>query len=160
MHISQAVLVAGKNARLSIERQSEKPIIVSLLSEHKSQSSIGCYINMTQTLTIKVIGKGAEVHLSGHFEAEPQEEEGQEEMYGAENDDDSNESDPEMQKIKDNAKKAEMNKMQNSVQKYSKQGKLNQEESESESEESESDSEDKPVVKSALFDGKKSPVKK
>jgi len=114
VHISQAVMVKGKNAKLSIERKADKPIVVSLLNENKPQASIACYINMTQTLNISVVGKGAEVHLCGHFEAEPQEEEEEAPMYGEE-DDDSEESDPELKKLKDNQKVAEANKIRNAV---------------------------------------------
>jgi len=75
VHISQAVLVAGNKAKVVVQlAKNSEPIVIALLSDKQTTSPITCYVNMTQTLTIKVIGKGAEVHLCGHLETEGHQE--------------------------------------------------------------------------------------
>jgi len=75
LHISQAVLVAGNKAKVVVQlAKNSEPIVIALLSDKQTTSPITCYVNMTQTLTIKVIGKGAEVHLCGHLETEGHQE--------------------------------------------------------------------------------------
>merc|ERR1719469_343009 len=75
VHLSQAVLVAGNKAKIVVQlAKNSEPIVIALLSDKQTTSPITCYVNMTQTLTIKVIGKGAEVHLCGHLETEGHQE--------------------------------------------------------------------------------------
>ena len=64
------------------------------MSEKDNSRAISCYVNMTQSLTLSVSGKGAEVHLCGHFETEGHEAE-DEMFYGDEDEKDSDGSDEE-----------------------------------------------------------------
>lgn len=88
LHLSQAVLVKGQqNCRLSIKvKGNDNEICLAILSDKDNSKAITCYINMTQTLSLSVTGKGAEVHLCGHFESEGHEAE-DEMFYGDEKDD-------------------------------------------------------------------------
>lgn len=69
------MLVAGNKAKVAVQvAKNSEPIVIALLSDKQTTSPITCYVNMTQSLTIKVIGKGAEVHLCGHLETEGHQE--------------------------------------------------------------------------------------
>ena len=96
LHLSQAVLVNGKSAKLTVKPSKDQDeIVISILNQDRNSSSIDCYINaMQSSLQITLTGKGAEVHLSGHFEQEGNPEEN-DMFYGAENDDDDDDSEDE-----------------------------------------------------------------
>merc|ERR1719469_333663 len=96
VHLSQAVLVAGNKAKIVVQlAKNSEPIVIALLSDKQTTSPITCYVNMTQTLTIKVIGKGAEVHLCGHLETEGHQEGAGMFDYGEEEEESEQESESE-----------------------------------------------------------------
>merc|ERR1719469_1729901 len=96
VHLSQAVLVAGSKAKIVVQlAKNSEPIVIALLSDKQTTSPITCYVNMTQTLTIKVIGKGAEVHLCGHLETEGHQEGAGMFDYGEEEEESEQESESE-----------------------------------------------------------------
>lgn len=88
LHLSQAVLVKGNNARLSIKVKGKDEITLAIVGEKDNSKSVTCYVNMTQTFSLQVSGKGAEVHMCGHFEAESNEQE-DDMFYGDEDKEDS-----------------------------------------------------------------------
>jgi hypothetical protein len=72
LHLSQATLVKGSSAKITVKASSKADeIVVAMLKENNVNTSIGCYLNGAQTgLSIQCFGKGAEVHLSGHYETQ------------------------------------------------------------------------------------------
>lgn len=70
LHLSQAVLVSGKSAKLTVQQGKNAEIVIALMNENNNMRAITTYVNMTQQLSINVVGKGAEVHLCGNFESE------------------------------------------------------------------------------------------
>ena len=70
LNLSQAVLTSGNSAKVTIKASTKTDeIVVALLNDKSNNQAIGCYLNGVQTgLSIQVYGKGAEVHLSGHYE--------------------------------------------------------------------------------------------
>ena len=87
LHLSQSVLVKGSNARLSIKVKGKDEITLAIMNEKDNSKSLTCYVNMTQTFSLQVYGKGAEIHMCGHFEAESNEQE-DDMFYGDEDDKD------------------------------------------------------------------------
>jgi hypothetical protein len=114
LHLSQAVLVKGNSARLSVSMgKNSEPIVIAVLSEKMPQAAITCYVNMTQTLALSVVGKGAEVHICGHYEAEGHQPE-DDMFYGDEEEEDEEEEDDAGKKnLSANLKQAEANKNKN-----------------------------------------------
>ena len=95
LNLSQAILVKGESARLSIKMKGKDEIFLAIMSGGVNNAkAINCYVNMTQTYSLQVVGKGAEVHLCGHFENESNEQE-DDMMYGDEQDQDEEGSDSE-----------------------------------------------------------------
>ena len=72
LHLSQAVLVGGKQARLSVQATKDsEPIVIAILNEQQQTGAISVYISRDQVFSISVKSSDdAEVHLCGHFTAE------------------------------------------------------------------------------------------